>query len=278
LIDRPPGFWYFVPGMPSTVKAPIIRKQSWGDYHLFRFEAPEMAGAARPGQFVMIRAGETSSPLLRRPFSLHARENGALEIFFKVAGEGTALLARREEGETVDVLGPLGRGFDLDIPLDGKTACLVGGGRGIAPLYFLGLELSARAALVKVVYGGRTEADLPVRDKFEEAGLEIVWSTDDGSSGFRGLATDLLEREVAARRPDLLFVCGPDQMMRASAVIAARLRIPAQISLESIMGCGFGACWGCVRRIRRNGEAKWRKICEDGPVFAAEEIAWDEER
>jgi dihydroorotate dehydrogenase electron transfer subunit len=132
-----------------------------------------------------------------------------------------------------------------------------------------------RKALVKVLYGGRTEADLPLRDSFEEAGLETLCSTDDGSYGFRGFVTALLEEEIAARKPDVLFVCGPDPMMRLCGQTAARIHVPAQISLESIMGCGFGACWGCVQRIRRKGKAEWRKICEDGPVFAAEEIVWD---
>jgi len=263
--------------MPLVVRAPLVRKQSWGDYHLFRFRAPEMAEAARPGQFVMIRPGETTAPLLRRPVSLHGRDGGDLEIFFQVTGEGTSLLARRRTGETLDLLGPLGRGFDLDVPLDGRTAYLVGGGRGVAPLFFLGLELAARGAQVKVLYGGRTAADLPVRDRFEEAGLEVVCSTDDGSFGRRGLVTALLESESSLRRPDILFVCGPDPMMKACAGISRRLGVPAQVSLESIMGCGFGACWGCVHRIARRGEAKWRKICEDGPVFPAEDIVWNGE-
>ena len=263
--------------MPHIAHAPILRKQRWGDYYLFTFRAPALASEANPGQFAMIRVNETPYPLLRRPISLHAKEGEAIEIFFKVAGEGTSLLARKNEGETLDVLGPLGRGFDLDIPLEGKTAYLIGGGRGIAPLFFLGCELGAKGAFVKVLYGGRTVADLPVRDKFENAGLEIVCSTDDGSSGYRGFVTALLEVEIAGRRPDVLFVCGPDPMMRACAGIAGRHKVPAQISLESIMGCGFGACWGCVHRIRRSGEVKWRRICEDGPVFAAEEIVWDEE-
>jgi dihydroorotate dehydrogenase electron transfer subunit len=264
--------------MAHLPAARIVRARRWGDYSLFRFEAPEMAAAARPGQFVMIRINETPFPLLRRPFSLHAREDGALEIFFRVAGEGTRLLAQKSESETLDVLGPLGRGFDLDAAAGGKTAYLVGGGRGIAPLYFLGLDLASRGATVRVLYGGRTAGDLPVRDKFEDSGLEIACSTDDGSYGYHGLVTSLLEDEIAGRRPDVLFVCGPDPMMRAASGIAARFRVPAQVSLESIMGCGFGACWGCVKRIRRGGEPGWRKICEDGPVFPAEEIVWDEAR
>jgi dihydroorotate dehydrogenase electron transfer subunit len=272
--------WYFsaeLRPMPQLAQAPILQKSSWGDYHLLVFRAPEIAAEAKPGQFVMIRVNDAPYPLLRRPISLHAKEGDALAIFFKASGEGTTLLARKHEGETLDILGPLGRGFDLEIPLAGKRAFLVGGGRGIAPLLFLGRELAAKGQAVKVLYGGRTAADLPIRDRFENAGLEMRCSTDDGTFGYRGFVTSLLEAEIAECRPGALYVCGPDPMMRACAAIAAHHGLPAQISLEAIMGCGFGACWGCVHRIRQAGEAKWRKICEDGPVFPADEIVWDGE-
>jgi dihydroorotate dehydrogenase electron transfer subunit len=269
-------FWYFVPAMKHVPAAKILAKKSWGDFRLFRFETPGQSEAARPGQFVMVRVGDPPHPLLRRPISLHAKEDGALEIFFKIAGEGTNLLAKKNVGETLDVLGPLGSGFDLAEDLAGKNACLVGGGRGIAPLFFLGRELRARGAAVRVLYGGRTKDELPIRDKFAEAGLDPACATDDGTFGFSGFVTDLLETEIGNKRPDRLYVCGPDAMMRRCAVIAGRRGIPAQISLESIMGCGFGACWGCVKRLRKDGEGRFRKICEDGPVFAAEEIVWEE--
>jgi len=263
--------------MKHVPAAQILAKQSWGDFRLFRFETPIQAAAARPGQFIMVRVGDSPYPLLRRPISLHAKEDGALEIFFKITGEGTALLAKKDVGDSIDILGPLGSGFDLAEDLEGKTACLVGGGRGIAPLYFLGRELQAKGAAVRVLYGGRTTDELPIRDKFAAAGLDPACATDDGSFGFSGFVTDLLEIEIEKQRPDRLYVCGPDAMMRRCAEIAGHRGLPAQISLESIMGCGFGACWGCVKRLRKNGEGRWRKICEDGPVFAAEEIIWEEE-
>jgi len=261
--------------MRQEPAARIALRQSWDDYVLLRLEAPDVAAEARPGQFLMVRVGETLDPLLRRPISLHAREGGSLEIFFQVAGRGTALLAEKEEGETLDILGPLGRGFDLEADFHGRRAVLVGGGRGIAPLFYLGRELRAKGADVKVLYGGRSLRDLPVRDKFAADGLDIACATDDGSFGRPGFVTGLLEAEIARRVPDVLFVCGPDPMMRTAAGIAAAGRIPAQISLESLMGCGFGACWGCVKRIARGDGGRWRKICEDGPVFPAGEILWE---
>ncbi len=261
--------------MRQDARARIILKQTWGSYHLLRLESAEIAREAAPGQFLMIRVSETPYPLLRRPVSLHDRDGSELEIFFQVAGRGTALLAQKKEGETLDILGPLGKGFDLKAARRSKSAVLVGGGRGIAPLYFLGRELKAKGAKVAVLYGGKTAADLPVRKKFEEAGLNVACSTDDGSFGFHGFVTGLLEAEIRQVKPDHIFVCGPDPMMEKTATIALAHKIPTQISLEAIMGCGFGACWGCVMRIRKGDGGTWRKICEDGPVFAAEDIIWE---
>jgi dihydroorotate dehydrogenase electron transfer subunit len=262
--------------MPHDPRARLVRKQSWDDFHLLRFESPALAAEARPGRFVMIRTAEGVDPLLRRPISLHDAGDGWLEIFFRVAGRGTALLAAKAEGGTLDVLGPLGRGFRLDGEWSGREAWLVGGGRGIAPLYFLGRRLGQLGARVRIFYGGKTRAEVPLAGKFREAGFDVACSTDDGSLGFRGFITALLEKELAAAAPDGLFVCGPDPMMKRAARLARERSLPAQISLEAIMGCGFGACWGCVKRIKREDGARWRKICEDGPVFAADEILWDE--
>jgi len=256
--------------------ARIVKKQSWGDFHLLRLESPALAAEASPGQFLMIRASEGYDPLLRRPISLHDSGPGWLEIFFRVAGRGTALLAAKEAGAAVDILGPLGKGFRLDGFGQDRTAWLIGGGRGIAPMYYLGRTLRARGAEVRVFYGGKTAAEIPLREKFEQAGLRPACSTDDGSFGFAGFVTALLEKELDLERPDALFVCGPDPMMKRIGTLALDRGIPAQLSLEAIMGCGFGACWGCVHRLKKNGEGKWRKICEDGPVFDAGEILWEE--
>jgi dihydroorotate dehydrogenase electron transfer subunit len=262
--------------MRSDPGARIVRKQSWDDFRLFRFESPALAAGAKPGQFVMVRTGEGTAPLLRRPISLHDAGDGWLEIFWRVVGRGTALLAEKKEGDVLDVIGPFGGGFRLDAVWHDRKAWLVGGGRGIAPLYFLGRGLLARGARVRVFYGGQTIAEVPIAGKFREAGFDVACSTDDGSLGFHGFVTALLEKELDAGAPDGLFVCGPDPMMEKTARLAQTRGIPAQISLEAVMGCGFGACWGCVKRIKHDGAGTWRKICEDGPVFAADEIIWDE--
>lgn len=262
--------------MMNDAGARIIKMDAWGDYNLLTVSSPRLAKAASPGQFVMIKVSPGPYPLLRRPLSIHAREEDRLEFFFKIAGTGTAILAARRPGETLDLLGPLGKGFEPPRVPEGKLAYLVGGGRGIAPLYFLAADLHARGVKVRVFYGGRTAADVALRSRFEAQCFETAFATDDGSVGFHGLVTALFAREAALRRPDAVYACGPEPMFEVLAREVRRLDVPAQFSLESLMGCGIGACWGCVRRIRTAAGEEWVKICEDGPVFDPAAVVWPE--
>jgi dihydroorotate dehydrogenase electron transfer subunit len=222
----------------------------------------------------MVKVSEGTSPLLRRPLGIHDADGGGIELFFKVAGEGTGILSRKTPGDRLDIIGPLGKGFTVGGGLRGKRAYLVGGGRGIAPLFFLARALAEAGARPAVFYGGRTAADIPLRDKFEQAGFEVRCSTDDGGFGFAGFVTALVERELVREKPEILYACGPDPMMRALASITAKHAVPAEFSLESVMGCGIGACWGCVHRIKDGTGDGWVKICEEGPVFPGERILW----
>jgi len=250
--------------------------KSWGDYYLLTIDSPAVGRTAQPGQFVMVKVADTPFPLLRRPLSIHdARESG-IELFFKVAGLGTEILARKKAGDAIDILGPLGKGYTVSPDLKGKKAHLVGGGRGIAPLFFLGRALQILGARVTVFYGGRCQADVPLRHRFEAAAFPLLCSTDDGSFGFAGLVTELLGRELGVSPADMLYVCGPDPMMSAVARMARESGIPGEFSLESMMGCGIGACWGCVRRVRNESGDGWVKICEEGPVFPGDRIVWTE--
>lgn len=259
-------------------RARIVDKKSWGNYFLLSLESPLIASKSFSGQFVMVRVSPHPYPLLRRPFSIHSKDENHIEIFFKIAGTGTALLSQKKSDESLDILGPLGKGFSTGQVLEGREAAVVGGGRGIAPLYFLAQELRTRRALPKILYGGKSLKDLPLKDKFEREGFEISFSTDDGSCGYRGLVSDLLQAEIEKLSVSRIFACGPEAMMKKVCLIAQARNIPAEFSLESQLGCGFGVCWGCVRRIRNNGKAAWVKICEEGPVFPAEDIIWQEEK
>ncbi len=245
-----------------------------GDFRLMTVRSAAIAREARPGQFVMVKPATGTDPLLRRPFGIHDRSGDELSLLFKVVGRGTALLGERRTGETLDVLGPLGRGFREPELVSGKVAYLVGGGRGIAPLYFLAGDLHAAGAKVRLFYGGRTASELAFRDRFERACWTTRFATDDGSAGFAGVVCDLAAREMDRRRPDILYACGPDAMMKVLAGMCRERDVPAQFSLEAVMGCGIGACWGCVCRIRSGGAAAWTKICQDGPVFDRDDVVW----
>lgn len=256
-------------------EARIIGKETWGDFVLLTFDAPAMAALARPGQFLMIKAADEPYPLLRRPLGIHLRKDKTLGVFFKIAGTGTSLLARKKPGETLDILGPLGKGFSLDPCLAGKPVFAVGGGRGIAPLTFLAWELRALGASVRIFYGGRNKADVPLVSRLRDEAFDLVLTTDDGTAGRKGFVTAALEEEADRSAPVLIYACGPDPMLEAVARIARGRALSAEISLESRMGCGFGACWGCVQRVRVAGKPEWVKICEDGPVFPAESVVWE---
>ena len=264
------------PGTAMMIErhARLREVQIWGDHFHFALDAPEVGQGARPGQFVMVKVADEAFPLLRRPLGIHNANEKGIELFFKVAGQGTEILSRKRRGDRLDIIGPLGKGFTISAATKGKTAYLVGGGRGIAPLYFLARELVQAGTRPVVLYGGRCLADIPLRDRFEKAGIAFLCSTDDGSFGFAGLVTELAALELAKEAPAMIYACGPDPMMKALAALAAKNGVPSEFSLESIMGCGIGACWGCVHRIRGESGDGWVKICEEGPVFPGERILW----
>lgn len=263
--------------MIKDPQARIIHKESWRDYYLFSLESPRIAHQAHPGQFIMVRVTSEPYPLLRRPLSIHSKDGNHIEIFFQITGLGTSQLSKKATDDTLDILGPLGKGFNIIPDLEGKEVVLVGGGRGIAPLYFLAHQLRSLKSSAKVFYGGKTLEDLPLKEKLETNGFETYCSSDDGSFGFKGLVSDLLKTELERLAPACIFACGPEPMMRKIAEMARAKNIRAEFSLESVMGCGFGACWGCVKRIRKGDEEEWLKVCEEGPVFSGEEIIWQEE-
>ncbi len=228
--------------------------------------APEIAAAAAPGQFVMVQVSGSLDPLLRRPFSIHSRgADGSLSLLFKVVGKGTALLAQAKTGDEIDLLGPFGRGFDLSAAE--KPVCLIGGGMGIAPLLFLAQELPGKKY---ALLGARNHDELaPLAKAFAELGCTVQLATDDGSLGHHGFVPDLLDEVL----PDVSRVCtcGPSPMMRSVASKCRQAGKPCQVSVETHMACGMGACLGCVMP---GADGRQVHVCTDGPVFNAEELAW----
>ncbi|MDR3221914.1 MAG: dihydroorotate dehydrogenase electron transfer subunit [Candidatus Accumulibacter sp.] len=253
-------------------------------YWRIRLTAPREFASARPGQFVMARVGDGIDPLLRRPLAIFdvgapAPEDGGVmawfEMLYKVVGKGTALLSARRESDVLDILGPLGTGFDMGG--DDEEKLLVGGGIGLAPLYRLATALVKRASPVHLFAGGRARGDLLCLADFERLGVVCHCATEDGSFGTRGLVTALLDRHLDALAGKAAFyACGPDGMLRALAKIAAERALPCQVSLEGHMACGVGACLGCVTPGRKHSAQTpdYRCICTEGPVFAASELQW----
>ncbi|MEW5736050.1 MAG: dihydroorotate dehydrogenase electron transfer subunit [Thermodesulfobacteriota bacterium] len=236
----------------------------------FRMElaCPEVAGRARPGQFVMVRTTAELSPLLRRPLSVHdVTGRGNLRLLYRIVGKGTALLSEMREGAPVSLLGPLGRGFS---PEAAEAHCLVAGGIGVAPLLFLARELIGRnRGRVRLLLGGRSSADILCVPDFEALGVRVDAATEDGSLGRRGMVTDLLEELLEKGEAGAVYACGPEAMLKVVAVMARGRKSPCQVSLESHMACGLGVCLGCAREKPGGG---YYHVCKDGPVMDAERL------
>jgi dihydroorotate dehydrogenase electron transfer subunit len=253
------------------------------DYSVLALDAPAIAAAARPGQFVMLKTSRGMDPLLRRPFSifeiLRAPDGSAsgLTVLNKRIGKATGLLYDAEAGARLWCLGPLGRPFEpADPPVE---AWMVAGGVGLAPFVTLAEALIARATPAALFYGARRGADLHCADIFERLGVRLVFSTEDGSRGARGLITAPLEEALAGlprSRTVHLYVCGPTPMMRAVADLATRHGRRCDASLEQVMGCGLGGCYSCVVPARDPGGAPHHtRSCIEGPVFDASRIVWE---
>ncbi|MCF8055487.1 MAG: dihydroorotate dehydrogenase electron transfer subunit [Desulfocapsa sp.] len=253
-------------------KTQIIRiERLTTDIIRLTLESSRIVSTAKPGQFVMIRTGNGKDPLLRRPFSISQIANGKyFQILFKVVGRGTALLAHCREGESLSVLGPLGSGFRIH---SNGPNCLVGGGMGIAPLLFLGKTMARQcSAPPLVVLGARNREELaPLVDDFAELGLSVHPATDDGSFGHHGLVTDVL-KNLGLGDDCMTYVCGPHLMMTAVHLFCKDRGYGCQVSMETAMACGMGACLGCIVPLEEGG---YGHACSDGPVFDAKELLWE---
>lgn len=264
--------------VPVNRDAPLLRREALESaYVLLTFRHPEVAAEARPGQFVMIKAGSSADPPLRRPFSIMSVDPAAASftLFIKAIGEGTRALAALAPGERAQCLGPLGTPFVA--PAEGEEALMVAGGYGIAPFLMMSRELARERKPGRVFYGGRTAGDLQIRAPFRQLGIPLVEATEDGSLGQRGRVTEPLEAYLDQQRGRvILYACGPDAMLHAVARIADRRGLACRVSLDPWMGCGVGTCLGCAVWIQKPDEAKpkYRCACTEGPVFDARLVLW----
>lgn len=243
----------------------LDKKQLSPSFFKLAIQSKYISENSLPGQFIELRVSTEQAPLLRRPFSIHNTDktNNSIEVLFEVLGDGTQLLSKRKQGEAINVLGPLGTGFNIK---SSNTAILIGGGMGVAPLFFLAKEVVAICKSVIVLIGAKTKEQVMCEDDLKKLGAQVFVSTDDGSYGQKGLVTDLINIQ-----PSIIYACGPQPMLKSVASLAAKNNIYCQVSLEAFMACGIGACKGCAIK----STSGYKMVCKDGPVFSSKEIIWE---
>ena len=247
-------------------------------------KCPEIASLIQPGQFLMVRVQESLDPLLRRPFAVHRLYQNdppiSFEMLYRVVGRGTRLLTEMQPATSLNLLGPLGRGFQP--PAQDGFVLMVAGGIGIAPLPFLA-ETLIRSGLkgpFVLWFGGKSGDELVCVQHFLELGFSVELVTEDASAGQQGLVTEHLEKWLTQQDelPAVIYSCGPYPMQRLVAEMAARLGIPSQLSMEALMGCGVGACLSCSLKCRAldgGQDSYYANVCQEGPVFPGERIVWE---
>ncbi len=295
----------------KTQKIAIIsNKEVCSAHFVMELEAPFLGENSAPGQFINIRVDEgTTDPLLRIPLGIHKIHEGGISLLYKVVGSGTQILSNKKQGDQVDVLGPLGKGFDVarveaygNTPLQSTKqdpeAILVAGGHGIAPLYALAESLAEKKIKTTFLIGVRSRDHLVCVDELKSLGAEVQIATEDGSAGYEGYVTELLEEllkqvmkgevngdsqrarfsrlrsgqegQSPGEQQTMIYSCGPRLMLRALSKVALENNTPAQVSLDAYMACGVGACLGCAVKTKDG----YKMVCKDGPVFDSKEILW----
>jgi len=255
----------------EQIKVKIISNQRLsGVFGRLEFESRIIAKRARPGQFLNIRVADALDPLLRRPLSIHQVKGSKVEVLYEIIGKGTQILLTRRPGEFLEVIGPLGNGFNCAwrAKAGKRKNILIAGGMGVAPLVFLAQQFKTTPPLVLI--GGRSKKQLLCVPEFKALGCSVKLATEDGSAGFPGRVTELLRSVLQEQEALNLFSCGPHLMLKAVAQIAQEHSIPAQLSLEEHMACGIGACLGCVVATKSG----YKSVCKDGPVFFGDELTW----
>ncbi|MFH1652377.1 MAG: dihydroorotate dehydrogenase electron transfer subunit [Chloroflexota bacterium] len=263
--------------------------------------ASPIAAAVSPGQFVHVKIGDGNDPLLRRAFSIFRTiilKTGerAVQVVYQVTGRGTGMMSKLRPGDRLDIIGPLGHGFERF--RDRRTHVLLGGGSGAAGLFLLGEEIAGvRQENLNILLGAETKECLVLEEDFRDLGGNLMLSTDDGTYGYRGLATEMLLDAIKDGKIPTdcaIYACGPWPMLKSLAGICREFNIPAQVAMEKHMMCGIGACMVCVCRVNKAGVSRHRDlasshielspdqdwgyalVCADGPVFNIDEVAFDE--
>jgi dihydroorotate dehydrogenase electron transfer subunit len=262
--------------------------------------APQIASKVKPGQFIHVKIGGAGGPIFRRPLSVFKRVklNGGglgIEIVYKVVGLGTGLMAGLKQGDTMDIIGPLGHGFVLN--RDKPVQVIVAGGTGAACLFLLAEEIFKTGLQLKVLLGADTKASVMMEKEYAALKGEVMVSTDDGNYGYHGFVTEMLDKALDEGKISsdcMVYSSGPEPMLKALDPICQKYHIPAQVSMERHMMCGIGACLACVCKVDPNHVSKYRDlrsshiqfvsdkefgyalVCKDGPVFNINEVMFDD--
>jgi len=238
--------------------------------YLFKLHAPKIAKDAKPGQFVMVRCAKET--ILPRPFSIHSVDGSDISLLVNVVGKGTAWLAEKKKGDSLDIFGPLGNGFS--VRPDSQNLLLVAGGMGIAPLRFLAESVAESGKTVTIINGAQNKdclisvnAPQSLYDKgMHPANFQCLTATDDGSEGFKGFATQLIPHYL--KNIQQVFACGPVAMYQTMSKMPELKGMDVQLSLEQKMACGVGVCYGCTIKTKSG----LKQVCKDGPVFNMDEV------
>jgi len=245
-------------------------------YYYMIINNEEFANRAKVGQFLMVQSKEydyINDPILRRPFGVCDidLEKGNFSILYMVVGKGTLLLTTFKSGSKISFSAPLGNSFTV---LKNKKVALVGGGIGIAPLYFLAKTLKDNGCTIIFYFGGQAANDIIFLDYFEKVVDEIVITTNDGTKGIKGLVSEPFEKDV--HQYDFIYACGPKKMLEVVSKISMNNNKPVEVSLDERMACGLGACLGCIVYVKDdNGNEIQKRCCVEGPIFDGAKIIWE---
>lgn len=259
--------------MGINTKIKILRKEKLKmDILKFTCLAPEIVNDVFPGKFIEIRVSKTFESFLRRPISIYNADktNNTIEFIVQVKGRGTEFLSEIEEGEMLDVVGPLGNGiFDIK---NCKNIAIIGGGIGIFPLYLLAKE-NIKQAEINTYLGFRNKELVMLEKEFKDVSKRLTITTDDGTYGQKGYAIDYLKADMDNLNIDAIFACGPLPMLQMVKELAESKNVYCQLSLEQRMACGIGACMGCSVKLNTiDGSVQYARVCKDGPVFESNKI------
>ncbi|MBT3393307.1 MAG: dihydroorotate dehydrogenase electron transfer subunit [Elusimicrobiaceae bacterium] len=256
----------------------ISNKKISKDIFLLELENKYLAEKSKAGQFVHVlvpaQNAEDKAPFLRRPFGVNLvdKKKNKISLLYKVIGSGTKLLSQTQKGDALDVMGPLGNGFEIK---KAKEHIIISGGMGIAPLMQLVKEIKEKkAGKIHLYLGAKDKNEIVFVSYLKKLADEIVITTDDGSIGEKCLITMPAEKLLKQNLSAKIYACGPYPMLKCVAGLAKKYKIQAQLSLEEKMACGVGVCLGCPIKIKTKQGDIYKMVCKDGPVFNAEDIIW----